>query len=261
MTNHNRSQKDLAPERWDRLRDLLEERGAIRLGELCEELSISPATARRDLAELEARGELRRVHGGAVSVHSRLEEPMFDDKAQLGADEKQRIAQAALEHIHGGDTIYLDGGSTVLELARLLRHRKDITVVTNSIRAAHELETSGPRLILIGGELRRLSQVLVGPLTRHVFEGLSVDKAFMGTLGLTLKQGLTTTDPGEAYTKELAMSRAGTVYVLVDSSKVGKVGLSRGGQLEDVDKLITDEGMPAGFAHGLRKLGVEVEQV
>jgi len=253
-------QADLAPERHDRIREMLRSQSAVRLNALREALQVSPATVRRDLEELERRGELRRVHGGAVSMHSALEEPVFDEKVQLGAAEKQRIAQAALEHIQGGDTIYLDGGSTLLALARLLKHRNEVTLVTNSIRAAQELASSGPRLILVGGKLRRLSQTMVGPLTRATLDHLHVDKAFMGTLGLTL-DALTTTDPEEAFTKELAMRRADKVYLLVDSSKVGKTALSRAGSLDNVDVVITDTKMDPLFAQGLRKKDIDVVQV
>src|SRR5579859_628788 len=206
--------KALAPERWESLRTLIRERGVIRLEDLCRELGVSPATVRRDLDQLERRGSIRRVHGGAVSVETRLEEPLFDDKTSIAAREKRRISEAALAYIEPGDTIYLDGGSTVLELARLLRERSNLTVVTNSLRAAHELAGRGPRLILIGGELRRLSQTLVGPLTRCILQELHVDKAFMGTIGLALKEGLTTTDPSEAFTKEFVMGRARQVILL-----------------------------------------------
>lgn len=175
--------KDLAPQRLDHLRDLIRQSGVIRVEELCRQLGVSPATVRRDLDQLEKSGAIRRVHGGAVSVESRLDEPLFDNKTSIAAKEKHRIAQAALEFVAAGDTVYLDGGSTVLELARLLRERTNITVVTNSLRAASELSGRGPRLIVIGGELRRLSQTVVGPLSRHVLEGLHLDKAFMGTIG------------------------------------------------------------------------------
>jgi len=254
-------QKYLAPERWNRIRDYLQENGAVRLSKLCRKLEVSTATVRRDLEELERRGELRRVHGGAVRMHSRLEEPLFEDKAQRSAPEKRRIAQEALKYIRSGDTVYLDAGSTVLELAILLHSRKDVTIITNSIRAIQELAGGGSRLIVLGGELRHLSQALVGPLTRHMFEELHVDKAFMGTLGLTLKKGPTTTDPGEAYTKELAMQNASTTIMLVDSNKVNKTGLSRSGSLDDVDVLITDKKMRSRFVQGLRKRNIEVVQV
>jgi len=250
--------RDLAPQRLARLRALIRESGVIRVEALCRELGVSPATVRRDLDQLERSGAIRRVHGGAVSVESRLEEPLFDDKASLAAREKRRIAEAALEFVAADETIYLDGGSTVLGLARLLRERANITVVTNSLRAAHELAGRGPRLILIGGELRRLSQTMVGPLTRLTLEGLHLDKAFMGTIGMSLKEGLTTTDPSEAYTKELVMKQARQVILLADSSKVGKVSFARAGGLERVNVLITDKNVDRDFARELNRKGIKL---
>ena len=254
----NGNQKELAPRRLDNLRELIRGKGVIRVEEICSQLRVSPATVRRDLDQLEESGAIRRVHGGAVSVESRLEEPLFDDKASIAAREKNRIAQAALQFIATGDTIYLDGGSTVLEFAQLLHDRTNLTVVTNSLRAAHELAGRGPRLILIGGELRRLSQTMVGPLTRCVLRELHVDKAFMGTIGLSLKEGMTTTDPGEAYTKELVMSQARQVILLADSGKAGKVAFARAGGLENIHALVTDKQLDKHFAKELVKKGIKV---
>ena len=98
-------------------------------------------------------------------MESRLEEPVFENKTNLAAKQKQRIAEEAYSLIEPDEAIYLNGGSTTLFLARLLRERTDLTVVTNSLQAAIELADSGPRVILIGGELRRISQTMVGPLT------------------------------------------------------------------------------------------------
>jgi DeoR/GlpR family transcriptional regulator of sugar metabolism len=251
-------QKALAPQRWDNLRTLIRERGVIRIEDLCRQLKVSPATVRRDLDQLEQSGAIRRVHGGAVSVESRLEEPMFADKASLAVREKRRIAEAALMFIEPGDTIYLDGGSTVLELARLLRDRTNLTVVTNSLRAAHELSGRGPRLILIGGELRRLSQTMVGPLTRLVLHELHLDKAFMGTIGFSAKEGLTTTDPSEAFTKEMVMGQARQVIVLADSSKAGKVSFASAGRWNNVHVLITDKHMDKDLSKQLIKNGIKL---
>ncbi len=254
----NGNHKELAPRRLDNLRELIRGKGVIRVEEICSQLRVSPATVRRDLDQLEEAGTIRRVHGGAVSVESRLEEPLFDDKASIAAREKNRIAQAALQFVEAGDTIYLDGGSTVLEFAQLLHDRTNLTVATNSLRAAHELAGRGPRLILIGGELRRLSQTMVGPLTRCVLRELHVDKAFMGTIGLTLNEGLTTTDPSEAYTKELVMSQARQVILLADSGKAGKVAFARAGNLEKVHVFVTDKALDKNFAKELIKKGIKV---
>ena len=250
--------RELAPKRIERLRQILRIDHVVSVEELSRQLKVSSATVRRDLAQLESLGEVRRVHGGAVGVESRLEEPLFDDKTSIAAREKQRIAQAALKFIKPNDTIFLDGGSTVLELARLVRDRSNLTVVTNSLRAAIELAAQGPRVILIGGEFRRLSQTLVGPLTRLTLDEVHVDKAFMGTIGLTLEEGLTTTDPSEAYTKELVMQHARQVFLLADHSKVGKVSFACAGQLGKVQVLITDKQIDRKFASQLRKNGVEV---
>jgi DeoR family transcriptional regulator, fructose operon transcriptional repressor len=251
-------QKVLAPERWESLRTLIRQSGVIRVEDLSRQLKVSVATVRRDLDHLERSGAVRRVHGGAVSVESRLEEPLFENKTSLAAREKQRIAEAALAFIESGDTVYLDGGSTVLELARLLRDRPNLTVVTNSLRAAEELAGRGPRLLVIGGELRRLSQTLVGPLTRLVLKELHLDKAFMGTIGFALNQGLTTTDPSEAFTKELVMRQSRQVIVLADSSKAGKVSFARAGGWDKVHALITDSGLDKHFAKELIKQQIKL---
>jgi DeoR/GlpR family transcriptional regulator of sugar metabolism len=250
--------KALAPQRWDSLRALIRENGVIRVEDLCRQLKVSPATVRRDLDQLERSGAIRRVHGGAVSNESRLDEPLFSDKTGLAVREKRQIAEAALQFVEAGDTIYLDGGSTVLELARLLRDRTNLTVVTNSIHAAHELSGRGPRLIMIGGELRRLSQTLVGPLTRLVLGQLHLDKAFMGTIGFAVKEGLTTTDPSEAFTKEIVMAQARQVIVLADSTKAGKISFASAGRWEHVHALITDKLLDKALAKEISDHGIKL---
>ena len=250
--------KDLAPKRWEQLRGILGQDHVVRVEELTEQLGVSSATVRRDLGELEKLGEVRRVYGGAVSTGGRLDEPLFDDKTSVAAAAKRRIAEAAVRYVKPNDTIYLDGGSTVLELARLLKDRSNINIVTNSLRAAVELAGRGPRLILVGGELRRLAQTTVGPLTRFMIQELHVDKAFMGTIGLSLHEGITTTDPTEAYTKELVMEHAREVILLADSTKAHKISFTRAGRLENIRVLITDSLFDRKLAKELRKRGIDV---
>lgn len=244
--------KVLAAERLDRVREAVREARVIRVEDLCRRLDVSVATVRRDLLALEARGEIRRVHGGAVSVDSRLEEPRFDDKADMASREKTRIAEAALRRVTDGSTVYLDGGSTVLALARALRTRTDVTVTTNSLRAAMELSGQGPRTLLIGGELRRLSQTLVGPLSKHVLDALRFDIAFMGAMGVGADGAITTTDPAEAFTKDAVMHCATKVILLADRSKLGKVSFARAGRMEQVDELITDRGVGRNWKRAMK---------
>lgn len=249
---------DLAVARRERLRRIVDARRAVRLEELSEMLGVSPATVRRDLNALAEAGRVRRVHGGAVAPDARPDEPHFDAKASAAAGEKARIAARAVRLLAPDDTVYLDSGSTVLEVARLLHGWDALTVVTNSLPVAVELAGRGPRLVLVGGELRERSRAIVGPLTRRLLEEIRVDRALMGTFALSLEDGLTTTDPAEAYTKELVMGRAREVVLLAHSAKLGTRSLVRAGSLDQVDVLVTDHGIDDAARRALARRGIRV---
>jgi len=248
-----------APERRERLRQIVRSRHAVRVEDLRSELGVSTATIRRDLDELEGAGALRRVHGGAVAVDGvRPIEARFEAKAATHAAEKRRIAARAVELVEPDSSVYLDAGSTCLELARLLAGRADVTVVTNSLPAIVELAGRGPRLVVVGGELRPLSQAIVGPLSARLLDELFVDRAFMGTFSLSLDAGLTTTDPSEAFTKERVLTRAREVVLLADSSKLGTRSFAHAGHLDQVDVVITDAALDDEAATVFRNAGVRV---
>jgi len=232
--------------------------GVGSLTELSEQLNVSEATVRRDLQNLEEQGKAKRVHGGAVRVQFPRTEPIFTKKATFHADEKDQIANLALEMIDDDDSIFLDGGSTVLALTRKLNQRKNLTIVTNSIMAAAELMESPHRLILLGGEFRAISRTLVGPLTAQIVNSLNINKAFMGTIGFTTESGISTTEPSEAYTKELIMRRAAKVIVLVDSSKIGVPSFATSGSIKDIDVVISDCNISEQVIEKLNKQEVKV---
>ncbi len=252
------AERTLAAAREERLLGLLRTERIARVEELARQLAVSPATVRRDLARLELRGAVRRVHGGAMMRDAILEEPAFDDKTRIAAEEKHRIARAAADLITPHSSLFLDGGSTVLALVPFLRDRTDLSVVTNSLRVATDLASGGPSLILVGGELRRRSQTLVGSLTTPLLSTLFVDLAFLGTIGFSLEAGLTTTDPREAYTKEQVLHRARRIILLADSGKAGSASFVRFGGWEQIHVLISDHGLPDRLARALRRKGVEV---
>lgn len=186
------------------------------------------------------RGLLNRVRGGATLRGLNRLEPLFTDKQDQAQEAKRVIAESALALIEDGSSIYLDGGSTVLALASLLEEKKQLTVVTNSIMAAAALMDTRHKLLLIGGEFRTLSRTLVGPLSEPLLRQLHIDLAFMGTIGFSLTDGMMTTDPNEAFTKEMAMSRAACVVLMMDSSKFSATAFASCGSVEDIDVLITD---------------------
>lgn len=264
MQNHEdprddgQSGRDLAPHRRQRIHSIVEARRAVRLDELSLAVAVSQATVRRDLDELEAEGLVRRVHGGVVAVDERPAEPHFEVKAAEAADEKDRIAARAVALLAPGDTVYLDSGSTVLAAARLLHGWDQLTVVTNSLPVITELTDRGPRLFVIGGEFRARSQALVGPLSRFTLENIHVNRAFIGSYAVSLEDGLTTTDPAEAFTKELALQRATQVVLLADSRKMGRHSFVHAGRMDAVNVLVTDTGIDDRLVRSLKKRGITV---
>ncbi len=220
--------------------DLLHDHDVVQVTDLVAALGVSEATVRRDLASMEERGLLSRVHGGATLTGIARREPLFHDKEGRNTSAKKAIANVAVGLIDNGDTVYRDGGSTVLQLAKLLDRRLNLTIVTNSLMAASSLMDTDHRLILVGGEFRKLSRTLVGTLTAPVIRSLHVDKAFMGTIGFTIQKGMSTTDPNEAYTKDLVMASAGQVILLADSTKLGVSSFACCDRPGDLDLLITD---------------------
>ena len=247
-----------APERRERVKQIVKSRHAVRVEDLKEELGVSTATIRRDLHELEEEGELRRVHGGAISVDISTIEARFEAKAAKNPEQKQRIAERAAAMVEPDSKIYLDAGSTCLELARRLASRTDITIVTNSLPAIIELAGTGPRLIVIGGELRPLSQALVGPLSTKVLDELYLDHAFVGTFSLSLDAGMTTTDPAEAFTKEHVLARTREAVLLVDGSKLGTRSFAQAGRLDQIDVVITDAELDEEASQTFEHAGVRV---
>ena len=134
-------------------------------------------------------------------------------------------------------------------------------MVTNSLRAVQELADAGPRVIFTGGELRKISQTMVGPLCSAVLEQIRVDKAFMGTMGFCLKNGITTTDPNEAYVKRQVTEHANQVILLADSSKAEKVSFARVSDWDPIDIMISDPAIPKDFTKTLRKRGIKVRLI
>ncbi len=247
----------LAVERQKKIREILKQSGFISVEKLCNELSVSPATIRRDLAELDEKGMVRRVHGGAMAVDTNFDEPGFDDKTAKAAKQKQKIAELALSFVKSSSSIYIDGGSTLFAFAKLLGSHNRLTIVTNSLHVANLYAENGPRVILTGGEFRKISQTFVGSLTDHIINHVNFDIAFMGTSGLVGDE-LTTTDPAEAHTKEAVIGRAARVVLLVDSSKVGFASFAKFGTVNDVDVIVTDQGVSPEFVKEMKKKNVEV---
>lgn len=230
-----------AEERQEQIVALLSKNTKLLVPELCDHFQVSPATIRSDLRELAAKGRLKRTHGGAIPINKTLFEPSTDDKRICNSEEKQAIAQIAAEMIENGDTIAIDAGSTMMELAKKLVKKEDLTIVVNDLNIALFLEqNSNASIIVLGGNLRKRQQCTVGPITLSTLVSLNVDKVFLATNAFSPEKGFMTPDMNQAEVKKAMLKSATERIVLCDSSKIGKISFVEFAKLQDIDKLITD---------------------
>ena len=246
----------LAPQRQDRILAQIRAHGAVRVTDLVDELDVSDMTVRRDIAELARAGLVRRVHGGAVAPEPAgrsTHEPGFETKRTWAAAEKAAIAREALATIEPGQAIALSAGTTTHLLAELIAadlSLRPLTVVTNSLPVADALHhapspVGHPALeVILTGGVRTPSDALVGPVADAAIERLRVDRAFLGVHGLD-RRGATTPNLLEAATDQALVASAARLTVLADHTKWGVVGLARIASLDQIDLLLSDDGLPA----------------
>ena len=230
-----------AEERKIRILEEIAQRKKVTVADLAEMFGVSGATIRIYLRDLERSGLLIRTHGGAIAKTKTGFEPDSRQKEVEHLEQKRKIAAAALKLIEDGDTIILDTGTTALELAKTLRDRKNLTVVTNDLVIAQLLEGMPTISILfMGGMIRKGFHCAVGTQGREVTVGLTADKAFLGTNGFSAAKGATTPDINQAETKKRMVAMASKVVLLCDRSKIGKVSFAQFAAPEEIDVLITD---------------------
>lgn len=250
-----------AEERQQSIAQLVAQRGRLSVSVLAEEYDVTTETVRRDLSTLERMGLVRRVHGGAVPAHSlAVIESGLSERDAANTDEKERIARAAVGLLPpAGSTILLDAGSTTSRLAGLLPRDLRLTVVTHAVPVAARL-AGNPQidLHLLPGRVRATTQAAVGPETVGALADLRVDVVFLGTNGITADHGLTTPDWDEAAAKRAMVASARRRIVLADASKVGTESAQRFASLDQIDVLVTDDGISATDRRAFTRSGLEV---
>lgn len=252
-----------AEERQRAIATLATSRGNLLVNDLAIEFGVTSETVRRDLAVLEREGKVRRVHGGAVAPDDlTVVEAGVTEREFIRAAQKERIARAAAELVPPrGGSLLLDAGTTTGRMIGLLPVDRDLVVVTNSVPIAARLATTtGVRLVMVGGQVRGVTQAAVGAIAVRTLQQLRVDVAFLGTNAISATRGLTTPDPDEGAVKRAMIDSARRAVVLADSSKLGAELLVRFGELDVVDTLITDDDADPDTVAGLEKAGVEVIQ-
>ena len=242
--------------------DLLTEREEVSLAEFSQALGVSPATVRRDLADLDYQRLLRRTHGGATVITARTELPVALRDTQF-LDAKRMIAREMARLIPPErHAVALSGGSTTAQVVRALSNHRDLTIITNSLPIA-TLVTSYPRLkvIMTGGSLRPQSLELVGVLAENTFNAINVGTAILGTDGITAAGGVTTHDETEARTNHAMVTHAQRAVVVADGSKIGRLALAQVVDIGQVDALITDDTADPVALADIERAGVTVHVV
>lgn len=250
-------------ERKQKILELIQSSGSMSTSDLAKSVGASPITLRKDLAILESMGLVKRTHGGAISkgIPNRME-LSFSEKTNFNLEEKVRIARRASEMIQVGDSIILDAGTTTLQIAKYIKDKIDIHVLTNSVYNLLELaESPGIEVSLTGGSLRKISRSLIGPLAISSLNSVHAGKLFLGATGVSLEKGLTSPNMIEAQTKSTMIRAADTVILVVDHSKFGKTALGKFGEIEEVQILITDKKAPSEVIERIIQKGIEVIQV
>ena len=235
-----------AEERQQAIADLLTQRGRLSVTELAQRFTVTTETVRRDLSTLERAGIVRRVHGGAIPAASlSVLEVAVNERDLAQSEQKDRVAEAAGAYLPtNGGSVLLDAGTTTARLAGLLPLDVAFTVFTNAVPIAGRLAGRGNvDLHVLPGRVRRTTQAAVGEETVAAISRLRTDVAFVGTNGLSVAHGLSTPDASEAAAKNAMIRSAQRVVVLADSSKIGHESTVRFGDLDQVDVLITDDGL------------------
>jgi DeoR family fructose operon transcriptional repressor len=226
--------------RQKKILSLVESDGVVKVTELSELFDVSVLTIRRDLDILEKKGVLERTHGGAIPVKRMASESHFSQKEKMYALEKEEIAAAAVSIVEDGDTIFVNSGSTTLQVIERLKNRK-VRIITNNAAAPAAVDGGEAELILLGGQYREKSRALIGSFTNNSITLIYADKSIIGVDGFSIKSGLTSPVEQEAEATKLMIKHTlGDVVVVADHKKIGTVSNFVTAELSDIEVLVTD---------------------
>ncbi|HEY5158356.1 MAG TPA: DeoR/GlpR family DNA-binding transcription regulator [Anaerolineales bacterium] len=238
---------------------LVERQQRISVADICVTFDVSKATARRDLEALAGEGKIQRVHGGAIVLtQASPEQPLLQRQGEQ-ADEKIRIGQAAAALVQEGETVFLGSGTTVLEAARTLRGRRNLTVLTNSLPVVNALaEAEGITVICLGGMLRDSELSFIGHITEQALAEVRADKVFIGTRAISLEHGLTHEYLPETMTDRAILKAGKEIIVLADHTKFGRAATVLLAPLERIHTIVTDEQASRDFIDAVQRKGIRV---
>lgn len=248
-------------ERRKKLLKLIHQQDIMSINSLVEILGVSHMTVRRDIQKLEEEGKIVSVSGGIQALERLATEPTRDDKSLLSTEEKLAIGTLAATLIPTNSTLYLDAGTTTLEIAKQISERADLLIVTNDFMIANYLMEYGKaEIIHVGGTVNKVNRSAVGELAAQFLRQLSIDIAFISTSSWSLK-GLTTPDEKKIPVKKAIISSSNKRFLVSDASKYGKVATFSICPLDVFDGIISDRALPENIRENLKEMNVELYEV
>jgi DeoR family fructose operon transcriptional repressor len=252
------SHNQIPANRHEAIYHLAKERHVVKVAELSELLGVTEMTIRRDLEAMERKGLLERTHGGAVYNDRIGLELLYDQKSTLRQAEKEAIGKMAASLIEEGDTVFLNSGSTTIQVIQHLDVGR-VKVITNNPLVPLNVRSDKLEVYLTGGELRRESFTLVGETAMYAVRQVYANKAIIGIDGFSIRHGLTNTIQGESWLNRLMIHRThGEVILVADSSKVGKVTNFLTSSISAISTLVTDAGLDAQYVEEFGRIGIKV---
>ena len=246
-------------ERQEQLLHFVEQQRRATVTEISERFSISLATARRDLEAMAERGEIKRFHGGAKAVHKAPPELPVLQRTGAQAEEKRQIGRATAELVKDGETVFLSSGTTTLEVARCLRHRRNLTVITNSLPILNELANLPDVTVIgLGGILRHTEMSMIGHITEQALAEVHAHKIILGIRALDIERGLTNDYLPETMTDRTILAHGGQVIIVADHTKCGRVSTAFVAPITAMQVFVTDAKTPSDFIEALTHRGIKV---
>jgi DeoR family transcriptional regulator of aga operon len=254
--------KMIIAERHKHILDELNKNGFVSVADLSKDLEVTMVTIRKDLKILEDKGLLYRSHGSATPVSPYVYDRSVSEKKLVNVDEKTRIAQSAIQMVEDDDAIIIGSGTTVVAFAQAIPKNKKLTVLTAAMNVTLALiDAAGIEIVQLGGVVRKSSTSVVGHYAEEMLKQFACSKLILSADGISLDYGLTTSHMMEAHLNAMMMKRVQKTIILADSSKFGKKGFGKICNLEDIDMIITDSGIPELYKQKLEEMGIEVRVV
>lgn len=231
----------LALERQKKIIELLNSDGVVSVSRLSTELGVTEETVRRDLEKLEKQEALRRTHGGAVPLEGTTYEISLEKRKNINVAAKMMLAKEAVKYVTAGDTIFLDASTTTFFMARELKNRKNITVITNSLRVAVELSgCEHIKVISVGGLLSNNQSFVGRHAEKSIEENYFASKLFFSSKGITADGGILESNEAECGIKQRMIANSREKFYLCDKSKMGGVGFVKLVPMEEIDYIVTE---------------------